>query len=133
MPVPAPLLSTQTLGRRRHKRVRAATVAVLVGLFALFPSSALALHGHGIVQGPWSCSPDERISMVFHVTGTGTGYKAGAAIHYRDTLGDDYIFDRNMYAGWTTMTPPRASRTIYFFEWSTYGDGVIASWTKSCS
>jgi hypothetical protein len=127
--------STDVVDHRKFGRIRAYAASLLVaGLLAVSTAtSALALTGEGIIIGPWSCGPDQQVGLTFYVTGTGGGYKAGVAYYYNDTHGNWWIVQRNLYAGYTYLSPPLASRTITKFEWSTYGNGNIRSWTKSCS
>jgi hypothetical protein len=118
-------------------RLRAVVASlVLAGSFAFVgPSSAAAYTGDGFITTGWSCPPDSQISMVFSVTGTGSGANVGLEIWYRDIYGSpwsSYILGRTIYPGITTIGMPRPSRTVTKVGYSTYH--AVLNWVaKDCS
>ena len=123
-------------GKRRLTRLRTLAVsAALVGsLAALVPSSAVAVSGSGVILGPWSCGPDQTISMSFGVTGTGAAAKVILEPFRFTTKWSEPALDSIVLKpGHTNIQPAEIGRTINWFQYTTFGNAKLNSWTKNCN
>jgi hypothetical protein len=130
-----PRSSTQGVDDRKLTRIRAFVVSALLAgvLLSLAPTSALAVTGNGVILGPWSCGPDQTISMATHVTGSAGSYVDLDPIRYTDFIGDPALWSIRIYPGWTTLHLPNVGRTINWFQYTTHGNAALVAWPKSCS
>jgi hypothetical protein len=116
---------------RRLRRV--ALAAMIVGAVgAAGPSSAVAVTGQGGVTGPWSCGPDQTVSLTMRVTGTGNA-SVDLVVKYVTGGGIEGFYEPTLYPGYTTVRPPDVGRTIFWFVYQTYGNANLRSWVKNCT
>jgi len=120
-------------GRSRFGQLRAIAASALVAAsFVSMQAPSAMAQGPYFVQGPWSCGPDQTISMTFHVTGS-SGSVAVEPIFYSSVYGD-VLWQYTLHPGYYTKTPPNVLRTIYWFRWGNLdGNAAVTSWAKSCN